>query len=273
VLSIVGLTKAYGDRPVLQGVDLEIAPGEVLALLGPNGAGKTTLASIVAGLRRADGGTVRVSGVDALRHPRRARTLLGFAPQELGIYPSLPARVSLEFVGQLYGLRGRRLTQRIGEVAEALDLADLLERRAGVLSGGQQRRLHTAMALLHRPRVLFLDEPTVGADVQSRQRLLAVVRGLAEDGCAVCYATHYLSEVEELDAVVAVLEDGRILAREPVNRLIQQYGAAGLAPAGPRREAAEGVRPSLEAAYLALTGRPASGSGAGRAREEAGHVG
>jgi ABC-2 type transport system ATP-binding protein len=334
VLSIADLTKAYGDQPVLCGVDLEIAPGEILALLGPNGAGKTTLVSIVAGLRRADGGTVRVGGVDALRHPRRARSLLGLAPQQLGIYPSLTARASLEFVGQLYGLRGRRLTQRIGEVAEALDLADLLERRAGVLSGGQQRRLHTAMALLHRPRLLFLDEPTVGADVESRQRLLAVVRGLADDGCAVCYATHYLSEVEELDAVVAVLEGGRIIAREPVGRLIQQHGEAllrlvfsgdsapplpgfriegraavrrvpdpgrdvagalaGLGPAAARLEAVELVRPSLEAAYLALTGRRtaeagggaaesgggaaesgggAAVSGAETARQEVGHVG
>jgi ABC-2 type transport system ATP-binding protein len=296
---MAGLTKAYGDRPVLRGVDLEIAPGEVLALLGPNGAGKTTLVSIVAGLRRADGGKVRVGGVDALRHPRRVRSLLGLAPQQLGIYPSLTARASLEFVGRLYGLGGGRLARRIGEVAEALDLTDLLGRAAGVLSGGQQRRLHTAMALLHRPGLLFLDEPTVGADVESRRRLLAVVRGLAEDGCAVCYATHYLSEVEELDAVVAVLEGGRIIAREPVTRLIQRHGEAllrlvfsggdapelpgfeiegraavrrvpdpgrevagvlaNLGSAAARLEAVEVVRPSLEAAYLALTGRRAAG--------------
>jgi ABC-2 type transport system ATP-binding protein len=329
MLEIAGLTKAYGDRPVLRGLDLEIAPGEVLALLGPNGAGKTTLVSIVAGLRRADGGVVQVGGVDALRHPRRARSRLGLAPQQLGIYPSLTARAGLEFVGRLHGLRGRPLARRIEEVADALDLTDLLNRQAAVLSGGQQRRLHTAMALLHRPSLLFLDEPTVGADVESRQRLLAVVRGLAEQGCAVCYATHYLPEVEELDAAVAVLEGGRIIAREPVTQLIQHHGEAllrlvfsgdgvpelpgfqiegraavrrvpdpgravagvlaELGPAGARLEAVEVVRPSLEAAYLRLTGRraagrdagapaPAGSAGAGRAGlartpEGGGHVG
>lgn len=294
MLEISGLEKSYGPRRVLRGIDLPIAAGEVVALLGPNGAGKTTLASIVAGLRRADAGSVTVDGVDALRHPGRARPLLGLAPQQLGLYPTLSARRNLALFGEIAGLTRRRLGHRIDEVADALDLTDLLDRRAGALSGGQQRRLHTAMAMLHRPRVLFLDEPTVGADVDSRRRILALVRTLAAEGCAVCYATHYLPEVEELQATCAVLEGGQILVLDSVESLVRTHGSSGVrlafrgdapelpgyrrhgsqalrtveepgrevarvlserAPWVSRLESVDIVRPDLESAYLALTGR------------------
>lgn len=294
MLRIGGLKKTYGSRLVLAGVDLDIAPGEIVALLGPNGAGKTTLVSIVAGLRRADAGSVRVGGIDALSEPKRARPLMGLAPQELGVYPTLTTRRNLTLFGELAGLSGLELTDRVDQVAEALDLVELLDRRAGVLSGGQQRRLHTAMAMLHRPRLLFLDEPTVGADMESRRQILELVKDLAAEGCAVGYATHYLPEIEELDATVAVLEDGRILTRDSVSNLVDRHGTSGLrlgfrgdAPqlegfqvscteafrpasnpgaesarilsnAGDwvtRLDAIEIVRPSLETAYLALTGR------------------
>ena len=294
MLKVEGLEKSYGSRPVLAGVDLEIAPGEIVALLGPNGAGKTTLVSIVAGLRRADAGSVRVGEVDALSEPKRARPLMGLAPQELGVYPTLTARRNLMLFGELASLSGSELTERVDQVAEALDLTELLDRRAGVLSGGQQRRLHTAMAMLHRPRLLFLDEPTVGADIESRRQILDLVKNLAADGCAVGYATHYLPEIEELEATVAVLEGGRILARDSVTNLVDRHGTSGvrltfrgsapplagfqvsgteafrpasnpgaesariLSDAGDwvtRLDAIEIVRPSLETAYLALTGR------------------
>lgn len=228
MLHVRQLCKSYGERAVLRGIDLDVAAGEVVALLGPNGAGKTTLVSIIAGLRRADAGSVAVGGVDALASPQAARALLGLAPQDLGVYPTLTARQNLELFASVAGLRGRARRARIVEVAEALDLADLLERRAGVLSGGQQRRLHTAMAMVHRPRLLFLDEPTVGADVDSRRRILDQVRALADDGCAIVYATHYLPEVEELDATVAVLADGRIRHTAPVDRLIADHGVTGV---------------------------------------------
>lgn len=219
MLEIEQLEKSYGSHRVLRGVDLEIAAGEVLALLGPNGAGKTTLVSILAGLREADGGVVRVDGVDALRYPERVRLMIGLAPQELGVYPTLTARDNLVFVARLAGVDRRRVDVRIEDVAEALQLPDLLDRKVGVLPGGQKRRLHTAMALLHRPRVLFLDEPTVGADVESRRQILKLVGELAADCASVCYATHYLSEVEELDAQVAALDGGRIVASGTVSQL------------------------------------------------------
>ena len=213
MLEITGLRKAYGDHEVLRGVDLEASAGEIVGLLGPNGAGKTTLVSIVAGLRRADAGTVTVDGIDALAHPERAREVLGLAPQELGIYPVLSVERNLRFFAELSGLTGRRLRERVIEVADALDLTKLLGQRASTLSGGQKRRLHTAMALVHEPKVLFLDEPTVGADVRTRNRILQVVRLRAEAGCAVVYTSHYLTEIEDLAATVAVLEAG--LRRRP----------------------------------------------------------
>jgi ABC-2 type transport system ATP-binding protein len=303
VLEIRGLTKRYGDRDVLRGVDLTTRPGQVVALLGPNGAGKTTLVSIVAGLRSADSGTVLVGDVDALADPIGARRLLGLAPQELGIYPSLTVRRNLTFFGELAGLRRKALTDRIDDVCATLALRELLPRRAGELSGGQKRRLHAAIAILHRPPLLFLDEPTVGADVRTRAELLRAVRGLADDGAAVVYTTHYLTEVEDLGADVAILEGGRVIERAPVEDLVARYGTAALrltfdgpAPSlrrfttdgsvatlvvsDPAAEAAvvlrdlgthaaalrsvDVIRPSLEAAYLALTGRLADQDGGDR---------
>jgi ABC-2 type transport system ATP-binding protein len=296
MLEVQSITKAYSGNPVLRGVDLRVRPGEVVALLGPNGAGKTTLAAIVAGLRSASTGTVLIDGHDVTRQPWQARDLLGLAPQQLGIYPTLTARRNLQLFGELAGLRGSATRSRIDDVTQALGLVAMLDQRAGTLSGGQQRRLHTAMALLHRPRLLLLDEPTVGADVESRRQILALVRQLADDGCAVCYATHYLPEIEDLSARVAVLHRGRIVADAPVDALVRQRGQGSLrltfrgeAPDVPglrrrghelsgeaenparalsdvfsrlgpdidRLEAVEVGQPSLESAYLAITANDA----------------
>ena len=185
MLEIEGLRKSYGKLRVLEGVDLRVAPGEVCGLIGPNGAGKTTLVSIVTGLRDADAGSVRVAGLDAASNRKAIRGIVGCAPQELGLYPTINVRANMEFFGRWNGVTGRQLSTRIDEVADALDLTNLLERRAGDLSGGQKRRLHTALAMLHAPRLLFLDEPTVGADVVARMKLLEAVKKIAADGCAV----------------------------------------------------------------------------------------
>jgi ABC-2 type transport system ATP-binding protein len=318
VLQVEGLTKRYDNREVLRGVHLDVAEGEVVGLLGPNGAGKTTMISIVAGLREADAGDIRVDGIDALRHPARVRPMIGLAPQDLGIWPSLSVERNLRTMGELSGVRGRALRERIGEIAAALGLDDLLPFRAGELSGGQKRRLHTAMALLHRPRLLFLDEPTAGADVRTRRQILDVVRSLAADGAAVVYATHYLPEVEEIGDSVALLEQGEVIARGSVADLVAAHGQPQLrlvfegdAPPLPGFErdaevlrraacdpavlaaqvirdlgdkaatlrAVEIVRPSLEAAFLALTGRcgtedqhPADEEGEGRRKGKKGEV-
>jgi ABC-2 type transport system ATP-binding protein len=229
MLEITGLRKSYRERPVLRGVDLRVAPGQVIGLLGANGAGKTTLISIVAGLRRADAGTVRVAGVDARREPRRAARHLGLAPQELGLYPTLTVEANLTLFARLAGLRGAAVRRRVHEIAERLGLADTLGRRAAELSGGQKRRLHTGMAVLHRPDLMFLDEPTVGADVASRAGILEIVRTMVADGAAVVYTTHYLTEVEQLGADVAVLHEGRIAVQGPLDEVVGRYASASVA--------------------------------------------
>jgi ABC-2 type transport system ATP-binding protein len=227
-LEVEGLRKAYGSRTALDGVDLEVSAGEVLALLGPNGAGKTTLVSIVAGLRRADAGCVRVHGIDVARRPQAARQHIGLAPQETGVYPPLSVRDNLQLFAALAGLRARARRDRIDEVAAALGLSELLARRASELSGGERRRLHTAIALVHRPALVLLDEPTTGADVRTRAEILDLVRDVAADGSAVVYSTHYLHEVEQLDARVAVMDHGRVVARGDLAELVQRHGATAL---------------------------------------------
>jgi ABC-2 type transport system ATP-binding protein len=236
VLGVQGLCKSYGDVVALDGVDLEIEAGEICGLLGPNGAGKTTLVSIVAGLRHADAGRVVVNGVDALADSGEARRFIGLAPQELGIYPTVRVRDNLVCFAELAGLRDRVLADRIVEIAEILELTELLDRPARTLSGGEKRRLHTAMAMMHHPPLLLLDEPTTGVDVRTRARLLESVRRLAADeGTAICYSTHYLPEVEALGASVAIIELGRIIARGSVADLVRQHGgtAVELTFAGP----------------------------------------
>jgi ABC-2 type transport system ATP-binding protein len=295
MLHIAGLRKAYGGIEALRGVDLEVAAGQIVALLGPNGAGKTTLVSIVAGLRRADAGRVEVDGLDALSRSAQVRERIGLAPQDTGIYPVVSVRRNLWLFGELAGLGRAELNRRIDEVAGALDIADLLDRQAGKLSGGQKRRVHTAIALLHRPRLLLLDEATTGADVETRGHILELVRRLAAEGSAVLYSTHYLAEVEALGSDVAILDRGQVIARGPVADLIGAHAQAvvelsfdGAVPAVPLPDGAtvegnrlrlptpdpaatlvqtvplvppdalssvEIIRPNLEAVYLALTGR------------------
>lgn len=224
MLHIAGLRKAYGAQEALRGVDLEVGPGEIVALLGPNGAGKTTLVSIVAGLRKADAGVVEVAGLDALRHSKEVRRLLGLAPQDTGIYPVVTVRQNLAMFGELCGVRRRDVNRRVEEVAESLAITDLLDRQAGRLSGGQKRRVHTAIAFMHRPRLLLLDEATTGADVETRAHILELVRRLADDGSAVLYSTHYLAEVGSLpDATVAILDAGQVIARGDVRELVSSH--------------------------------------------------
>jgi ABC-2 type transport system ATP-binding protein len=228
MLAVRGLRKAYADATALDGVDLDVAAGTILGLLGPNGAGKTTLVSIIAGLRRPDAGSVRVADIDVLRAPERAQQLIGLAPQDTGVYLTLTVRDNLRFFAGLAGLRGAARRDSVDSVAQALGLDALLERRAMNLSGGERRRLHTAIALVHRPSLVLLDEPTTGADVRTRGEILTLVRSLADEGSAVVYSTHYLHEVEELEASVAIIDRGRIVARGDLDELIGRYGASAL---------------------------------------------
>lgn len=228
MLEIEDLHKSYGDIKALAGVSLNVEPGRVTGLLGPNGAGKTTLVSIVCALRRPDRGAVRVKGIDVLTNPHQARVLIGLAPQDTGIYPVVTVWQNLQLFGELTGLRGAQVGERIEELAFALRLDDLLDRKAAELSGGQKRRLHTAIALINRPELILLDEATTGADVETRASLLELVSRLARQGAAVLYSTHYLGEIEDMDAHVAIMDRGEVIAEGSVAALLARNGSAFL---------------------------------------------
>ncbi|XVQ84761.1 ABC transporter ATP-binding protein [Microbispora siamensis] len=204
-----GLVKRYGRRNALDGFDLTVASGEIVGLIGHNGAGKTTFVEVVTGLVRPDAGHVRIAG----RSGRAVRRLLGVAPQEFALYNSVSVRDNLRLFAGLAGLRGRRRDTEIARVLDELHLAPLADRPAGVLSGGQRRRVQAATAMVGSPPLLLLDEPTAGADPETRSALLAAVKARAEAGAAVLYTTHYLPELVDLDATVALARAGRVVAR------------------------------------------------------------
>ncbi|WP_454929706.1 ABC transporter ATP-binding protein [Actinomyces sp.] len=223
-LDVREIRKSYGTHEVLRGVDLRVESGQILGLLGRNGAGKSTLITILCGLRRADSGSISICGhrpasADAAR-------LIGYAPQELGIYPDLSVAQNLAAFGELHGLGRREAASRADEVMELLGLSEKRGQRASHLSGGQQRRLHAGMAIMHRPRLVFMDEPTVGADVEARSQILRAVRQLADEGAAVVYTSHYLAEFEELGSDIAILNEGRVVARGTLEEIIAGHGRA-----------------------------------------------
>lgn len=248
MLRIRDLAKSFGTQEVLRGVDLEVRTGEITALLGVNGAGKSTLASMVAALRKPDRGAITVNGIDAVNNPHAARRHLGLAAQDIALYPTLSGHDNLNFFGRLAGVSSRILGQRIHELAHCLELAEYLSKRVGTLSGGQRRRLHTAIAMLHRPTLLWLDEPTVGADIRSRQQILAAVRRFADEGGAVVYATHYFPEIETLGASVAILHQGRIVARGSSHGIIGAHALPSVVLEfnGELPENLAGFRPALD---------------------------
>jgi ABC-2 type transport system ATP-binding protein len=213
ILHAEGLVKSYGDKRALDGFSLEVNQSEIVGLVGPNGAGKTTFVEIVTGLTRPEAGRLIIDGIDALAHPRQARERVGVSPQETALYPAATVREHLRLFGGLAGLRRARLRAAIDEVAEAMALTAELDKATGLLSGGQRRRAQAATALITRPALLLLDEPTVGADPVTRSALLDVVRRYANEGSGVVYTTHYLPELSELGATIAFARDGRVVAR------------------------------------------------------------
>ena len=219
-----GIHKNYGTHEVLRGVDLRVEPGQILGLLGRNGAGKSTLITILCGLRRADSGTASIRGHGPAS--AEAARSIGYAPQELGIYPDLSVAQNLAAFGELHGLGRREAASRAGEVMDLLGLTEKRGQCASHLSGGQQRRLHAGMAIMHHPRLVFMDEPTVGADVEARSQILRAVRQLADDGAAVVYTSHYLAEFEELGSDIAILNEGRIVASGTLEEIVSHHARA-----------------------------------------------
>ena len=236
-----GLVKRYGRSVALDGFALTVSPGEIVGLVGHNGAGKTTFVEMVSGLGRPDAGRISVAGIDVLAHPRQARARLGVCPQETALYPRLTVAEHLRLFGALAGLRRAALRRAVAGIAGQLWLTEVLDRPAGLLSGGQRKRTQAATALIAERPVLLLDEPTAGADPQTRHALLTVVSERAAAGAAVVYTTHYLPELAELGATLAVARAGRIIARGGQRSLLAglagevRVGFAGPVPAGLRR--------------------------------------
>ena len=225
-LVVSGLAKSYGDLQAVADLSFEVAPGETFGLLGPNGAGKTTSISMICGLLAPDAGSIAVEGVEIRPGSIAGRELIGYVPQELALYPDLSGQENLTFFGRLYGLRGAEAKARIGETLEMVGLTDRAGDKVSEYSGGMQRRLNIAAGLLHRPKLLILDEPTVGIDPQSRNAILEAVATLGEQGMSVLYTTHYMEEAERLCRRVGIVDHGRMLAcgtRRELVDLVDQH--------------------------------------------------
>jgi len=224
ILEASGLRKRFGKVIAVDGVTLEIAPGETYGLLGPNGAGKTTTVSMICGLLEPDEGDVIVAGSSMSKASTKAKAHIGYVPQEIALYVDLTARENLRFFGRLYALSGADLTTRVGRVLDLVGLADRADERVSNYSGGMQRRLNIAAGLLHDPKLLILDEPTVGVDPQSRNAILENVANLAKTGVGVLYTTHYMEEAERLCDRVGIIDEGKIIAEGTRRELVEKIG-------------------------------------------------
>jgi ABC-2 type transport system ATP-binding protein len=224
ILECRDLRKSYGRRLAVDGVGFTVAPGEAYGLLGPNGAGKTTTISMICGLLARDSGEVTVDGKRLDTDTTGAKSAIGYVPQDLAIYPDLTARENLRFFGRLYGLGSDGLDARVGGVLETVGLADRADERTDRFSGGMKRRLNIAVGLLHGPKLLVLDEPTVGVDPQSRNAILDSVEALGQEGMSVLYTTHYMEEAERLCDRVGIIDEGQIKAEGTRRELVALVG-------------------------------------------------
>lgn len=271
MIEIEHLTARYGRRLAVDDLSLSVAEGALMGLLGPNGAGKTTTLSCVVGLRRPDAGEIRVDGVAVSQDPLRARRLLGWVPQRLALYPELTVAQNLRAFGGLYDLSGATLRARVEEALALSQLGERAKARVAHLSGGMQRRLNLAVALLHRPKVLICDEPTTGVDAQSRNHMFETIRSLNRAGMTVIYTTHYMEEVQALCDRVAIMDGGRLLTEGDLRALLDRPGdqwfdvdfdgpvsaaavEAALAAAGLPVSAVRPRPRTLETLFLELTG-------------------
>jgi ABC-2 type transport system ATP-binding protein len=224
VLWCKDLRKRFKGRLAVDGVGFEVAPGETYGLLGPNGAGKTTTISMICGLLARDGGEVTVAGASLDRDPAQVKAAIGYVPQDVALYPDLSGLENLRFWGRMYGLAGRELGERVEATLEVVGLAERSGDRVDGYSGGMRRRLNIAAGLLHRPRLLVLDEPTAGVDPQSRNAMLAQVEALGGEGVAVLYTTHYMEEAERLCDRVGIIDQGRLVAEGTRRELVATVG-------------------------------------------------
>ncbi|MBE9507171.1 MAG: ATP-binding cassette domain-containing protein [Chloroflexi bacterium] len=246
IIEAQGLVKRYGDVEAVCGISFAIRRGEIFGFLGPNGAGKTTTISMLSCLLEPSDGTAIVAEHDVVKASQQVKRRIGLVPQELALYPTLSARDNLNFYGRIYGMRGRALRQRVDEALEMVGLAERAGGAVETFSGGMKRRLNIAAGLLHRPEVLFLDEPTVGVDPQSRNAIFEHVERLNAAGMTILYTTHYMEEAERLCHRVAIIDQGRIIALDTPRKLIADLGG-GIIHLGVANGMAEGLLEQIRA--------------------------
>ena len=223
-IQVNNLYKSFGEIQAVQDVSFDVLQGEIFSLLGPNGAGKTTTISMLATLLRPDQGDALIMGKSVRSDPMGVKEVLGMVPQEIALYEDLSARENLTFWGKMYGLRGGELKRRVNEVLEIIGLTDRAGGRVNKFSGGMKRRVNIGVALLHKPQVIYMDEPTVGIDPQSRRNILDSVVALKDQGMTVLYTTHYMEEAQELSDHIAIMDHGQMIASGTHEELVKIVG-------------------------------------------------
>jgi ABC-2 type transport system ATP-binding protein len=246
ILDVKHLRKSFGAVAAVDDVSFELGAGQLVGLLGPNGAGKTTTVSIISGLLTPERGEVLIGGKKVTADTDPVKRRIGLVPQDLALYEELPARDNLRFFGALYGLAGAALDRAIASALELVGLADRARDRVKDFSGGMKRRLNLAAGILHDPDILLLDEPTVGVDPQSRNAIFDNLESLKRRGKALLYTTHYMEEAERLADRIVVIDHGRVIADDTLERLQTSVGGGAAGSRG---------KGSLEAVFLTLTGR------------------
>jgi ABC-2 type transport system ATP-binding protein len=240
-IAIHDLVKIYkgNEEAALNGISLDVPHGEIFGLLGPNGAGKTTTINILCGTLTATSGRITIDGMDTRQNRDKVKHLIGVAPQDIALYPTLSARENLLFIGSMYGLKGKQLRERVDHCLGVFGLARFANRQIRTYSGGMKRRINLIAGILHQPKILFLDEPTVGIDVQSRNVIIEYLKNLNAEGTTIIYTSHYMEEAELLCSSIAVIDQGRIIVEgRPQEMIGSQPGYS-----------------NLESIFLQLTGR------------------
>jgi len=223
-IEVLNLHKSFGETKAVQGVDFNVEQGEIYSLLGPNGAGKTTTISMLSCLLRPDEGDARVMGHSIKNEQMGVKSVLGVVPQEIALYEDVTARENVTFWGKMYGLRGGALKDPVDEVLDIIGLRDRAKERVGKYSGGMKRRVNIGVALLHKPKVIYMDEPTVGIDPQSRRNILDSVVSLKDQGMTVLYTTHYMEEAQELSNEIGIMDHGKMIASGTHDELVKLVG-------------------------------------------------
>lgn len=227
MITLENVTRRYGKKTVVSALSLAIKRGELFGLLGPNGAGKTTTINIIIGALAPDSGNIEIDG---LRVPGglAIKRMIGIVPQTIALYETLTARSNLNFFGKLYGLEGQKLNERVEQVLKIVNLSDRDDERVSRYSGGMKRRLNIAAALLHHPAVLFLDEPTVGVDPQSRNAIFESIKTLQQEGCTIILTSHHLEEAQKLCTRVGIMDEGKLVAEGSVEKIISDFGGKSI---------------------------------------------